>query len=282
MSNFLEAILNICSNPITELKSHYSARNKMNNMGDALEMYIQDAFCNSINEKSVEIRSKNINETFSYLGNQNNPPDMILKNGDAIEVKKIQSIGSQIALNSSYPKDKLYNSDSRITESCKNCEEGGWSVKDLIYTIGFTSDDTLKHLWLVYGDCYAAEESIYTRISSKIKSGISEISDVEFQTTNELGRVNKVDPLGITYLRIRGMWGIQNPKNVYSDLYKIPVDSVFSLSALITENKYNSFPVESRLTLESDNSIIVADVNIKDPNNPAELIKTKLITYTQL
>ena len=200
MSNFLEAISNICSNPITELKSHYSARNRMNNMGDALEIYIQDAFSNSINEKNIEIRSKNINETFSYLGNQNNPPDMILKNGDAIEVKKIQSIGASIALNSSYPKDKLYSSDSRITETCKNCEEGEWSVKDLIYTIGFTSDDTLKHLWLFYGDCYAADKSTYTRISNKIKSGIEEISEVEFQVTNELGRVNKVDPLGIVIL----------------------------------------------------------------------------------
>ena len=43
-----------------------------------------------------------------------------------------------------------------------------------------------------------------------------ELQDVEFSETNELGRVNKVDPLGITYLRIRGMWGIENPIKVFN------------------------------------------------------------------
>jgi len=32
------------------------------------------------------------------------------------------------------------------------------------------------------------------------------IADIEFSQTKELGRVNRVDPLGITNLRIQGMW----------------------------------------------------------------------------
>lgn len=75
---------------------------------------------------------------FSYLGNQNNPPDVILKGGDAIEIKKIQSKSSAIALNSSYPKNKLYSNDPRITKACKNSEV--WKVKDMIYVIGVTND----------------------------------------------------------------------------------------------------------------------------------------------
>jgi len=78
MSNFLKAISNICSNPATELKSHYSGRNTMNNMGEALETFIQDAFSDSINEQDPHKRKQNISNTFSYLGNQNNPPDMIV------------------------------------------------------------------------------------------------------------------------------------------------------------------------------------------------------------
>lgn len=280
MSNFLKAISNICSNPVTELKSHYSGRNTMNNMGEALETFIQDAFSDSINEQDPHKRKQNISNTFSYLGNQNNPPDMIVKNGDAIEVKKIQSMGAGLALNSSHPKDKLYKTDPKINQSCRDCEE--WSVKDLIYTIGVTSDTHLKHLWLIYGDCYAADKSIYTRITNSIKNGIEEIPDVEFEPTKELGRVNRVDPLGITNLRIRGMWEIKSPMSVYSDIYNPPDDSSFSLAALVSTDKYNSFLEKSRSAIENNKSINISDIEIKDPNNPAKLIKAKLITYTQL
>ena len=31
-------------------------------------------------------------EVFSYLGNTSNPPDMIIKDGDAIEVKKLKDL----------------------------------------------------------------------------------------------------------------------------------------------------------------------------------------------
>lgn len=126
MSNILRAIINISQTPIVELKNNYSGRNTINNVGEALEAYIQDAFADTINETDSTNRNQVISETFSYLGNQNNPPDIILKNGDAIEVKKIQSKGVAIALNSSYPKHKLYSTDPRITEACKTCEE--WSV----------------------------------------------------------------------------------------------------------------------------------------------------------
>ena len=81
---------------------------------------------------------------------------MILKNGDAIEVKKIQNKNSAIALNSSYPKHKLCAKDPRITEECKTCED--WDIKDIIYAVGKTTDHEQKHLWLIYGDCYAASK----------------------------------------------------------------------------------------------------------------------------
>ena len=251
----------------------------MNDKGKNLEIYIQDVFSNSINEKQNKIRDKNIDDTFSYLGNQNNPPDLMLKGGDAIEVKKLTLEASSLQLNSSHPKDKLHNNDARITDTCRNCEE--WDIKDLIYVIGVTpADEKLKHLWMVYGDCYAAEESVYKRINNKIKSGIEEISDVEFESTKELGRVNSVDPLGITYLRIRGMWGIANPMKVYSNIYSPKKDSEFNLAALVTTDKYNSFPKESKFTIEKNVDIDIADVEIKDPNNPAKLMKSKLITYS--
>ncbi|MEO0968680.1 MAG: NgoPII family restriction endonuclease, partial [Cyanobacteria bacterium J06639_18] len=211
MANILEAIKFIVDNPISDVVRYYKTQsnNRVNSVGDALESFIKDIFSQALTEHDINLKNTKYSEAFSYIGNQNNPPDIILKNGDVIEVKKIESLkASSIALNSSYPKSKLYSDEPMLTSYCRECED--WQEKDIIYAIGVIKDEKLKLLWLIYGDCYAADREVYKRIANKINSGITEIKDVEFSKTQELGRVNKVDPLGITYLRIRGMWGIQN------------------------------------------------------------------------
>lgn len=276
MSNILRAVINIANNPIVKLTNSYTGRNTINNVGEALEAYIQDTFANTVTETNFDLRNQKVSETFSYLGNQNNPPDIILKNGDAIEVKKIQGKGSAIALNSSYPKSKLHSDDPKITDACRNCEN--WSTKDIIYAIGLTNDQNLKHLWLVYGDCYAASREIYTRIGKIIKDGVSEIEDIEFSETKELGRVNRVDPLGITNLRIRGMWHIDNPLKVYKEYYVSDEEKAFSLVCIMRSDKFDSFNLNDRNNLFAHNNISISDVKINDPDNPAILINAKLIT----
>ncbi len=62
--------------------------------------------------------------------------------------------------------------------------------------------EKIRSIWLVYGDCFAANKSIYERVKSTISEGLTTLN-LDLSTTNELGRVNKVDPLGVTYLRIR-------------------------------------------------------------------------------
>ena len=96
--------------------------------------------------------------------------------------------------------------------------------------------------------------------------------------TVELGKVRRVDPLGITELRIRGMWSIENPLNVYSGLYELGKNK-FHLFALLSKEKYLSYPKEDLKELESNKEISVKDVKIKDPNNPAKLMEAKLITF---
>jgi len=276
MSNILKAIINIANNPIIALTDTYVGRNTINNVGQALETYIQDVFANTVTEDDTDKRNEKINQVFSYLGNQNNPPDIILKDGDAIEVKKIQSKGSAIALNSSYPKSKLHSNDSKITDACKTCE--AWDVKDIIYAIGVTNDTELKHLWLVYGDCYAASREIYSRIGKTIKEGVKEIEDIEFSETKELGRVNRVDPLGITNLRIRGMWHIDNPLKVYKDFYESDDSNIFSLACIMREDKFNSQGAEDKNKIITHPNIKITNIKIKNPDNPANLLNAKLIT----
>lgn len=191
---------------------------------------------------------KRYNEVFSWLGNQNHPPDIMIRNGDAIEVKKTQSANSDLALNSSYPKSNIQlSSSSMITQECRVCEN--WTEKDLIYCVGHTNDETINSLWMIYVNIYAAKHETYQIIKQKITNGINEIPNVELAITNELGRVNRVDPLGITNLRIRGMWQIQNPRRVFNYLH-VPTNNKFKLVAIVPTSKYNSFPNDSKNRIE--------------------------------
>ena len=133
---------------------------------------------------------------------------------------------------------------------------------------------------MVYGNIYAAKHETYQIIKQKITEGINEIPNVELSETNELGRVNRVDPLGITNLRIRGMWQIQNPRRVFNYLH-ITSSNVFELVAIIPTLKYDSFPTESKTKLETlgNPNLTTQNVQVKDPNNPANLINAKLITF---
>lgn len=280
MNNIITAIINLAKDTKVQLKKYAHSHNRANNMGEALEEYIKDIFADTVNELDECKRNKKLSSTFCYLGNQNNPPDMMLKNGDAIEVKKIESIDSSLALNSSYPKAKLYADSLMISKECKCCEQ--WKVRDMIYAVGVVKDDTLKALTMVYGDIYCADQDIYERIRNKIKDGVTTIPDVEFSETKELGRVNRVDPLGITYLRIRGMWGIENPLKVFDYTHKIDKNKKFNFLCIISENKFNSFENRGDLIsyVKTDSRIQLKDVNIKNPNNPAKLIKAKLIHFS--
>ena len=278
MTNLLQAIKLIVESPIIKVKDYYSGRNRANSVGEALENYVKDIFANSFNLSEAD-RLQKFNQVFSYLGNQNNPPDIILRNGDAIETKKVQSPTSALALNSSYPKTKLFADSPMLTQACKSCED--WIEKDIVYIIGHTNDTDIKYLWFVYGDCFSADKEVYEKIKKTISSGIREIPDVEFTETNELGKVKKVDPLGITDLRIRGMWHIENPHKVFSYLNKIDGNAKFQILCLMKTEKFNSFPTADKIALQNlkKDNYSFEDVQIKNLNNPAQLLDCKLITF---
>lgn len=278
--NIINAIINLVNHPVTTVHAHYVGKNRANSMGDALEEYIKDLFCNTFDETDEAKRIEKISEEFSYLGNNSNPPDGMLKCGDAIEVKKIESANSALALNSSYPKHKLYANSPMISNACKTAEE--WTEKDIIYAVGVVNGNSIKHLSFVYGLDYAASDEVYERIKQKIKFGVETIPDVEFSDTKELGRVNRVDPLGITYLRVRGMWGIENPFTVFSYVYKRDFDKDFNFMCIINDEKFESFDNTQDLIAlcSTTEGLSITDIKIKNPDNPAQLKKAKLITYT--
>lgn len=279
MSNIISAIINLAKNPKIELFRNGSSHNRANNMGEALEEYIKDLFANTVDVNDESIRNMEFSKTFSYLGNQNNPPDSMLRGGDAIEVKKIENRTSALALNSSYPKAKLFADSSMLKKECRECEI--WNVKDMIYAVGIVNGNNLESLAFVYGEDYCANKETYESIKTTIKTGVETIQNVEFTETKELGHVKRVDPLGITYLRIRGMWGIENPFTVFSYVYKRNYENKFNFMCIINEKKFNTFKNTSELfKLEKKNkNLSIKDIQIKNPNNPAQLRKAKLITF---
>ncbi len=281
MSNIINAIINLVTDPKIELRKYSVGHNRANDMGKGLEEYIKDLFAGTVNETNEQNRNIALSSVFSYLGNQNNPPDAMLRGGDAIEVKKIESNNSSLALNSSYPKAKLFSDSPMISAACRTCEK--WSVKDMIYAVGIVPNGrgVISSLAMVYGDDYCADKAVYEKIKNVIKCGVQSIPNVEFAETNELGRVNRVDPLGITYLRVRGMWGIENPFNVFDYLFRRNHSKSFNFMCIINEDKWNTFDNTAELLalLGKIDGLVITDRQIKSPNNPAQLKNVKMITF---
>ena len=278
MANIIDAIINLVENKIFDMKDINNQHNRANSIGDSLEEYVKDLFAGTFNLNEVE-RQEKISKTFSYLGNNSNPPDAMLKKGAAIEVKKIESDNSDIALNSSYPKHNLSVDNPSLTKYCKSAED--WEKKDMIYVVGVVKKKKLKHLTMVYGEDYCASSEIYTSMKDKLKYSIENTEGVEFSATNEFGRVNKVDPLGITYLRIRGMWGISNPWKTFKYVYERDFGKEFNFMCIINNNKWLELSNKNELlNLAEKNKILkIEDIKIKNPNNPAKLKPAKLITF---
>ena len=276
--NIINAIINLVQNPITQLVNYSQGRNRANSMGDALEEYIKDIFSNSFGMSGTE-RLERISSVFSYLGTNSNPPDAMLKHGDAIEVKKIESDNAALALNSSYPKHTVLSSSSMISSVCKTAED--WTQKDIIYAVGVVKQNHLKHLCMVYGLDYCASDECYSRIKNIIKTGVEAIPGIDFAESKELGHINKIDPLGITYMRIRGMWGIENPWKVFSYVYTRDRSKEFTFMCIINDKKWNSFSnIDELLQLANRvPALTISNIKVKNPDNPAQLNKAKLISY---
>ena len=279
--NIINAIINLVKYKVTELNQYNNLANRVNSRGDALEEYIKNLFAGTF-DKDCEERIKKLNDVFSYLGNNSNPPDAMLRGGDAIEVKKIERDNSALALNSSYPKQKIFSNSSMISKKCREAEE--WSEKDIIYAVGVvdSKSNKLKHLCFVYGIDYCASDETYSKIKKTIKKGIESIKDVEFVESKELGHINSVDPLGITYMRIRGMWGIANPWKVFDYVYTRNLEKDFNFMCIINKEKYEQFDNTNELEelAQSEENLEILDIKIKDPDRINEEKKAKLIKFT--
>ncbi|WP_457749408.1 NgoPII family restriction endonuclease [Sulfurimonas sp.] len=279
MANVLQAFINIVNNYQVNITNITHGNNRANNMGEGLETYIKEAFSNTLLESDQKIKKQKFRDSFSYEGSKTRIPDLILKDGDAIEIKKTEVLGD-LQLNSSHPKAILYSSQN-ISDECRNCEDNAWIKKDILYAMGHIpkKSKNLKSLWFVYGTCYAADEDVYQDVVNEIKATLKTTNFLQIDTDcKELGKVKNIDSLKITYLRIRGMWVIKHPAKVFDDLYE-QTNELFSLIAIIPLEKYNTFPKEDRDHIESIESITITNEEISNPNNAAKILKIKLLLF---
>ena len=280
MGNILSAIKSIVSASSLDVieESNEIIHNRANQMGDAFEDYVKNAFANCLGQSVRDIKHARY-QTFSYLGNSNNPPDAMLIGGDAIEIKKLESLGtSQLQFYSSYPKNKLCSDDPQISNQCRTCEE--WAEKDMLYVVGQVKNQKLQNLFFIYGDLYCDSHEVYESAENAIKGGHS-LEGVELSETNEFGRVNKVDHLGISDLRVRGiMWLIKSPFLQFDYLTKDINDYTFKLVALIPASKYYRFEnVDEFEDFCKNHGVSILDKDIEDPQNPSNFISSKLIIF---
>lgn len=278
MKNIIDAIVTLVKRNCFELTDLRAGNNRANSRGDALENYVKNLFADTFDYSETE-RLDKWSEIFSWLGNSSNPPDFMLKGGEAVEVKKIESSDTALALNSSYPKHTLKSSSLLISNACREAED--WTEKEIIYVVGVVNGNKLKHLCMIYGQDYCASDEYYNRIRQLIKDGVETIPFVNFAPTRELGRVNRVDPLGITYLRIRGMWHIENPWRVFDYVYQRNFRAEFNFMCLINLEKWERLQNHKDVIKlqESYPTLKIVDVKLKDPDNPAKLKAVKLIQY---
>jgi len=52
-----------------------------------------------------------------------------------------------------------------------------------------------------------------------------------------------------------------------------------TVNAIMLEEKYKSFPKKDREQIEKTSNLNITDIEIKSPNNPAKLLKAKLIKF---
>jgi hypothetical protein len=280
--NILTAIKNISYFRTNNMREYFEdyARSQIKTVRQQMEYYVKDAISGSFKSIKDKKPTDRYYGVFSYIGNKNKPPDMIIQGGDAIVIKTIKTYKGSFTINNSPPKDRLMWNDPWIIENCRMIDGGQWNSKDIFYVIGWIEKRRMKYLNFIQGSCFIPEQKFYNKILHDLKKNIYnyfESDGLEINRTIGLGKVNNMDPLCITNLRIKGVWRIKNPLKIFSDTFSYDKKQEFTLIALMLKNKFDSFPKKDVDAIVRDKQIEIEDVKIKNPNNPQSKIDAKLI-----
>ena len=278
MRTVIDVIIDIVERNAYSLNSSLLLRgaNVVQANGVPFEDYIMNLFSDNLFEPNKRAYRRKIDETFSCLHATNYSPDYLIKSGDAIEVKKTERYANEYQFNSSYPKNKLFPDSPKLHPGAMKAET--WSEKDMLYVFGVVPEGKrIALMSFIYGSEFAADRRFYEDIEKKISDAVSSYESVD---TNELGRLNGIDPLHLTSLRIRGMWLVKNPLKQIDGILDLEMSNSFSFVCLMDPKKYETDPHKSNLEeLSRDrHNLKIQDIEISHPDTLI-LKKSKLITY---
>ena len=277
--NVLTALLNLAEcKDFSLTNTQENVNNAVSNEGKPLEKFVRALFCGRPDSKQSENVSTDV---FCYEGGVNNPPDAMIRNqGDAIEIKKIESKIGGIQLNSSLPKQKLFSNDKMITDDAKTCED--WKSRDMLYVVGWVLGNNIRYLFFVYGDCIFRKNQFYEDRFNMIKESLGSLDIKELdQTGNEYGTLKNVDRLDInTNMRLRPLNSFDNPLKIFSDVVKLEDENKFSMFSIMRDTKYNEFEPEIKSRIENSDDVNISNSTICDPDNEDEKIEIKVLSFT--
>lgn len=286
-SNIVKAIINVCKynerpnlSKYAAIKKQETDSNRAKAMGSELESYSKDIFTDAYNIDVFEDKVNKYNDVLSYLGGSKNPPDFMIKDGAAVEVKKVESTG-ELQLNSSSPKKTLKVTSDKITEECRNCEPG-WTEKDMVYIIANQKKDTkiVQSIWLIDARAYIADEEVYAQAFKKVKSAIEKIEGVSSVDSKELARIDSIDGLDITKLRVRAMWTLQHPTTLFNRFVDGDDINKFRVYGLILKETFESYPDEDLSELHElieSGKVIIKDEKVTDPDDKDKELEVVLL-----
>ena len=265
--------------------------NRAQAQGSHLEDIVKDILC-GISANDAKGRQELLDKYLVFQGAANNPPDAMYRGGnlgDAFEVKKSENKSNgSLDLNSSHPYSHLTNDLSRVAQKAKDCEP--WERRDIFYVMGnvVTREPKNNWIWFVQGSIFSADLETYRDFESDIKTSIEKAikaNGLKPGVTNELGRINAVDPRKITDLRIRPMWGITSPMSLFKNLSGVAESDTDGLviHCLIRKTKWESYlknkPSEIKEFWNRPKAKVmsISDVKVPDPNDLNKELDVKLI-----
>ena len=285
LPDVLTAIADIIEYRNFDLPQEVEGENRIVQRGVAFETYCKDRLVGLPRDADSAARASSYKRYLIYQGLSSHPPDAMYRlQGDAFEFKKRGGLPSYVMpLNSSFPKSVLSSSSSMLSKECRECEP--WNERALFYVNGGINkgSKTIDWIWIADASLMAAPSHHYEKVAKAVRDGISKIPRVKFSATKELGRANNVDPLGVSSLRIRGMWSLDAPGKFFSSITGVSHSKEApTLHAIMRESKWNAFEHSSRnriVGLNGTTGFSFSKVAVTDPGADDESIEAILIRY---